>query len=71
MRHICLLLLLVAAAAAAVVYRNEVQGAIATVTDKVHASSPYAKAEGNTKRRLADIGKDAEQHKKAVEATYK
>jgi hypothetical protein len=70
-RRIFLLLLLMAAAAAAGVYRTEVQGAIATVTDKFHAPSPYAKAKGNTKHRLADIGKEAEQHKEAIEATYK
>jgi hypothetical protein len=71
MRRICLLLLLMAAAAAAIVYRTEVQGAIAAVTDKFHTSSPYAKAEGNAKHRLADIGKEAEQRKEAIEATYK
>jgi hypothetical protein len=70
-RRLCLLLLLVAAFAAAVVYRNQVQGAIATVTNKFHAPSPYAKAEGNTKLKIADISKQAEQRKEAIEATYK
>ena len=70
-RRICLLLVLVAAFAAAIVYRNQVQGAIATVTNKFHAPSPYAKAEGNTKNKLADISKEAEQRKEAIEATFK
>jgi hypothetical protein len=70
-RRLCLLLLLVAAFAAAVVYRNQVQGAIATVTNKFHAPSPYAKAEGNTKLKIADISKQAEQRQEAIEATYK
>ena len=70
-RRLCLLLLLVAAFAAAIVYRNQLQSAIATVTNKFHAPSPYAKAEGNTKLRIADISKEAAQRKEAIEATYK
>jgi hypothetical protein len=71
MRRIFLLMLLVAAFAGAVVYRNQVQLAIATVTNKFRVPSPYAKAEGNTKLRIADISKEAEQRKEAIEATYK
>jgi hypothetical protein len=70
-RRLFLLLLLVAAFAAAVVYRTQVQGAIATVTNRFHAPSPYAKAEGNTKLKIADISKQAEQRQEAIEATYK
>jgi hypothetical protein len=70
-RSVCLLLVVVASFAAAAVYRNEVQSAIARVTDKFHAPTPYAKAEGNTKNRIADISKEAEQRKEAVEATFK
>jgi hypothetical protein len=70
-RRLCLLALLVAAFAAAVVYRSQVQGAIATLANKFHAPSPYAKAEGNTKLKIADISKQAEQRKEAIEATYK
>lgn len=70
-RRILLLLVVVAAFAAAAVYRNEVQGVIATVTNKFRAPSPYAKAEANTKGKLADINKEAEQRKEAIEATFK
>ena len=44
---------------------------IATVTNKFHPPSPYAKAEANTKGKLADINKEAEQRKEAIEATFK
>ena len=70
-RGVCLLLVVVASFAAAAVYRNEVQSAIARVTDKFHAPTPYAKAEGNTKNRISDISKEAEQRKEAIEATFK
>lgn len=70
-RRVGLLLALVAAFAAAAVYRSEVQAAIATVTGKFHAPSPYAKAEGNTKNKIADISQEVEQRKQAIEATYK
>jgi hypothetical protein len=70
-RRFGLLLALVAAFAAAAVYRTEVQAGISTVTGKFHAPSPYAKAEGNTKNKIADISKAAERRKEAIEATYK
>ena len=70
-RRVFLLLLVVGAFAAAVVYRTEVQSVIATVTNKLHAPTPYAKAEGNTKGKIADINKEAAQRKEAVEATFK
>lgn len=70
-RRVCLLLAVLATFAAAVVYRAQVQTVIATVTNKFHAPSPYAKAEDNTKHKLADINKEAEQRKEAVEATFK
>jgi hypothetical protein len=41
------------------------------VTNKLHAPTPYAKAEGNTKGKIADINKEAAQRKEAVEATFK
>ena len=70
-RSVCLLLAVLAAFAAAVVNRTEVQAVITRVTDKFHTPSPYAKAEGNTKNKLADINKEAEQRKQAIEATFK
>lgn len=66
-----LLLLVVAAFATAAVYRDQVQSVVATVVNKFHAPSPYAKAEANTKGKLADINKEAEQRKEAIEATFK
>ena len=71
LRKVFLLLLVVAAFATAAVYRAQVQAVVATVVNKFHAPSPYAKAEANTKGKLADINKEAEQRKEAIEATFK
>ena len=70
-RRVCLLLAVLGAFAAAFVYRTQVQSVIASVTGKFHAPSPYAKAEANTKNKIADISKEAEQRKDVIEATYK
>ena len=70
-RSVCLLLVVLASFATAAVYRTEVQLAVARVTDKFHTPSPYAKAESNSKSKLVDINKEAEQRKEAVEATFK
>ncbi len=70
-RRVFLLLLVVGAFAAAAVYRTQVQSVIATVMNKFHAPAPYAKAEANTKGKIADINKEAEQRKEAIEATFK
>ncbi|HKP02985.1 MAG TPA: hypothetical protein VJU77_06415 [Chthoniobacterales bacterium] len=70
-RRVCLLLLLVAAFAAATVYRGEVQTVITKAMDKFHGPSAYTKAETNTRNKIADISKQAEQRKEAIEATYK
>jgi hypothetical protein len=71
LRRVCLLLVVLAAFAAAAVYRTQVQSVIATVTNKFHPPSPYAKAEANTKGKLGDINKEAEQRKEAIEATFR
>ena len=70
-RRVLLLLLVVGAFATAAVYRTQVQSALAVVTSKFRAPAPYAKAEANTKGKLADINKEAEQRKEAIEATFK
>lgn len=69
-RRACLLLLVVGAFAAAFVYRAQVQTAVAMVTAKFRAPKPYATAEANTKLKIADINKEAEERKEAIEATF-
>lgn len=48
----------------AVVYRNEVTATVAVVASKFHTSSPYAKAEANTKNKIADIKGEAKTARK-------
>jgi hypothetical protein len=69
-RRIFLLFIVLAAFAAAVVCRHEVQGVLVRLRTG-SGPSAFAKAELNTKSRLASLQQEAERRSQAIEAIYK
>ena len=70
-RKICLLLMFLATMAAAVVFNKEVTTTVDMVCTKLHPPSPYAKAEVETKSKIADLKAQAEKTGSEIEDTYK